>query len=71
MKGYKGDNLSIVMSSVISSENWIRIIERVWITPIFPVTAIAKTSFRKTRGSYKKHSRYVSNDGQGEQYAIC
>jgi len=71
MKDYKNNNLPAVIP-VMRSKNWIGIIKRIW-TPAFPTTPAAitaKISFCITRSCQKKHSRYMRNNSQGEQYAI-
>jgi len=69
MRGYKNNNLSIVVS-MMRSENWIRVVERISSIVGSPVAMMTKISFSKTRCGYKEHTRYVKNYGQGEQYAI-
>ncbi len=67
--GYKNNNLSIVVP-MMRSKNLIRVVERIWSIVGSPVEMMTKISFSKARCDDKKHSRYVSNDSQGEQYAI-
>lgn len=55
---------------MMRSKNLIRVVERIWSIVGSPVEMMTKISFSKARCDDKKHSRYVSNDSQGEQYAI-
>lgn len=62
MRGYKNNNLSIV-ASMMRSENWIRVVERIWSIEGSPATMMTEIPFGKTRCGYKKHTRYVKNYG--------